>query len=78
VEVELEEEEDLLLEEDPLPEEDTLPEEGDPSPEDVEAAIMGSEHAAGAAGDSPGVAPAVSVASLSQSQRQSAAASRGG
>jgi hypothetical protein len=75
VEVEVEEEEDPLPEEDLLPEEeDTLPEEGDLSPEDVEAAIMVSEHAAGAAGDSPGVAPAVSVASSSQSQRQSAAA----
>jgi hypothetical protein len=62
VEVEVEEEEDPLLEE------------GDLSPEDVEAAIIVSEHAASAARDLPSVAPAVLVASLSQSQRQSAAA----
>jgi hypothetical protein len=42
--------------------------------EEDEAATMVSEHAADATGDSPGVtaAAATSVASLSQSQRQSA------
>jgi hypothetical protein len=70
------EDEDLLLEEEGLlpEEEDLLPEEGALSPEDVEAAIMVSEHAASAARDLPSVAPAVLVASSSQSQRQSAAA----
>jgi hypothetical protein len=73
VEVEVEEEEDALPEE----EGDLSPEEEeDPPPEDVEAAIMVSEHAAGAAGDSPGVAFAVSVASSSQSQRQLAAVTK--